>query len=106
MIDTPKERSNSRNRPSCSITWAFPLLTLGLLVGVALAMHGREAFVTFWNPKLISIVGLWVVFAILLYLRYAAHAPGRQVAVWTIVAFGLMVFSLTSPVHPLVGGTP
>jgi hypothetical protein len=43
------------------------------------------------------------VFAILLYLRYRVHARGRQVALLTIVAFGLMLFSLIA-VHPFAGG--
>ena len=90
-----------------ALTWAFPLLTLGLLVGLVLAIHNDETLVSWSNPKLLSVVSLWVVFAILLYLRYGVRAPGRQVAVWTIVAFGLMVLSLASPVHPfLPGGMP
>lgn len=96
------ERLEIMNRRA--LVWAFPLLTLGLLVGVALALHNSEPLVAWHNPKLISLAVLWIVFAILLYLRYAAHARGRRVAVWTIIAFGLLVLSLASPVHPFVSG--
>jgi ABC-type transport system involved in cytochrome c biogenesis permease subunit len=96
------ERLETMNRRA--VTWAFPLLTLGLIVGVALALHHNEPWVGWHNTKLVSVGVLWVVFAILLYLRYAAHARGRRVAVWTIVAFGLLVVSLASPVHPFVSG--
>jgi ABC-type uncharacterized transport system permease subunit len=99
------ERLETMNRRALIL--AFPLLTIGLLVGLVLAVHNDETFVSWGNPKLWSILGLWVVFGILLYLRYGARAPGRQTAFWTIVAFGLLVLSLASPVHPfLPGGTP
>jgi ABC-type uncharacterized transport system permease subunit len=58
------------------------------------------------NWKVISTIALWVVFAILLYLRYGIRAGGRQVALLTIVAFALMLAALVA-VHPfLPGGEP
>ena len=51
---------------------------------------------TWESLKIFSTVALWVVFAILVYLRYARNAGGRQLALWTIVAFGLLLFSLAS----------
>jgi ABC-type transport system involved in cytochrome c biogenesis permease subunit len=98
------ERLETMNRRA--LTLAFPLLTVGLIVGLALGLS-REGELYLENLKLVSVSGLWLVFAILLYLRYAVHARGRRVAIWTIVAFGLMVVSLASPVHPFVaGGAP
>jgi ABC-type transport system involved in cytochrome c biogenesis permease subunit len=99
------ERLEDMNRRA--LTWAFPLLTAGLIVGVALGLHHYEPLVNWDNLKLVSLAGLWLVFAILLYLRYATHARGRRVAIWTIVAFGLLLLSLASPIHPFVaGGAP
>jgi ABC-type transport system involved in cytochrome c biogenesis permease subunit len=97
------ERLEEMNRRA--ILWAFPLLTAGLLVGIVLQLHG--ALLVSWNsPKIIVTAGLWVVFAILLYLRYGVHARGRQVAFLTIVAFALLLVALVS-VHPFVeGGGP
>jgi ABC-type uncharacterized transport system permease subunit len=98
------ERLETMNRRA--LTLAFPLLTVGLIVGLALGFN-REGELYWQNLKLVSVSGLWLVFAILLYLRYAVHARGRRVAIWTIVAFGLLVLSLASPVHPFVtGGAP
>ncbi len=99
------ERLEMMNRRA--ITWSFPLLTLGLVVALWLAAQGYPGFVSLGNWKLLTLVVLWIVFAGLLYLLYMAHASGRSVALWTIVAFALMVLSLTSSVHPLVigGGT-
>jgi ABC-type transport system involved in cytochrome c biogenesis permease subunit len=103
------ERLEMMNRRA--VTWAFPLLTVGLLIALILGFHygesdnGGAGFA--FNLKFLTVAGLWLVFAILLYLRYAAHLRGRPFAVWTIIAFGLMVISLASPVHPFVtGGAP
>jgi ABC-type transport system involved in cytochrome c biogenesis permease subunit len=86
---------------------AFPLLTAGILVGVALLLQSREALSGWGDPKILSAAALWLVFAILVYLRYAAGARGRQVAVLTILAFALLVLSLASPVHSFgAGGSP
>ncbi len=99
------ERLEAMNRRA--ILWAFPFLTAGLIVGVALQVH-RGDFGEGWDsPKILSGLGLWVVFAILLYLRYAARARGRQMALLTVAAFALLLFTLASPVHPFVsGGAP
>jgi ABC-type transport system involved in cytochrome c biogenesis permease subunit len=96
------ERLETMNQRALML--AFPLLTLGLIVGVALILHSGELQIQWGNLKLVSLAALWLVFAILVYLRYAVHARGRRVAVWTIIAFGLLVISLSAPVHPFVAG--
>jgi ABC-type transport system involved in cytochrome c biogenesis permease subunit len=87
-----------------AVVLSFPLLTAGLLAGIALFVQNGEPVTSWQSPKILSALALWLVFAILLYLRYGAGARGRQVAVLTIVAFVLLVFSLASPVHPFLGG--
>jgi ABC-type transport system involved in cytochrome c biogenesis permease subunit len=96
------ERLEAMNRRA--IILAFPLLTAGLLVGIGLMLHGGEPLGDWSSPKVLSALGLWLVFAILLYLRYGFHARGRQVALLTIVAFALLLVTLAAPVHPFVGG--
>jgi ABC-type uncharacterized transport system permease subunit len=86
-----------------AIIVSFPLLTAGILTGTALLLHSGEPITDWSSPKILYAIALWLVFAILLYLRYGARARGRQVAVLTIVAFVLLVLSLAS-VHPFVGG--
>ena len=100
------ERIEEMNRRA--ILWAFPLLTAGLLVGIALQLQSGILFSEWSSPKIMSSIGLWLVFAILLYLRYGVHARGRQVAILTVVAFAVLLFALASPVHPYVvhGGGP
>ncbi len=100
------ERLEAMNRKA--ILSAFPLLTAGLLVGVLLQWHQGQFMAGWESPKIISALGLWLVFAILLYLRYGAHARGRQVALLTMLAFAIMIWSILAPVHPVVmpGGGP
>jgi ABC-type transport system involved in cytochrome c biogenesis permease subunit len=98
------ERLEAMNRRALAL--AFPLLTAGLLVGLGLMRHG-QALHDLSSPKVLGTLGLWVVFAILLYVRYAFHARGRQVALLTILAFVLLVVTLAAPIHSFVpGGMP
>ncbi|MBI1831860.1 MAG: cytochrome c biogenesis protein CcsA [Planctomycetes bacterium] len=77
-----------------AILWAFPLLTAGLLAGLALQAN---LGIDWLSVRILSVVGLWIVFAILLYLRYWVHVRSRQVALWTIFAFVILVLALVSP---------
>lgn len=88
------ERFNRR-----AITLAFPLLTLGLLLGLALVLYGKtsdasEIALQFNDPKVLSAAGMWLIFAILLHARYQPELRGRRVAYLTIVAFGFLLFTL------------
>lgn len=94
------ERLEAMNRRA--VTLAFPLLTVGLLVGVVLLTR-REAAPADWLPKVVSTTMLWLVFGVLLYLRYGAGLPGRRLAGLTIAAFALLLVALAAA-HPAVGG--
>lgn len=95
------ERIEAMNKRA--ILWSFPLLTAGLIVGIALQIHRGDNWEGFSSPKVLSTLGLWIVFAILLYLRYAVHARGRQLALGTMVAFALLVIALVFA-HPFADG--
>jgi ABC-type uncharacterized transport system permease subunit len=89
------ERLELMNRRA--ILAAFPLLTGGLLVGIVLQF---TAGVQDWfSLRILSVVCLWLVFAILLYLRYFVHVRGRQLALWTMFAFAILVIALISAPH-------
>ncbi|HWY87777.1 MAG TPA: cytochrome c biogenesis protein CcsA [Gemmataceae bacterium] len=96
------ERLEAMNRKA--ILWAFPLLTAGLIAGALLQWHQGQFLVGWDSPKIASALGLWIVFAILLYLRYGAHARGRQTAMLTLLAFAILICALLSPVHPFMRG--
>jgi ABC-type transport system involved in cytochrome c biogenesis permease subunit len=90
------------NRRALNI--AFPLLTVGLLLGILLR-QGHSLGDDWLSLKVLSTAGLWVVFLVLLYLRYGAHVPPRRLALLSIAAFALMIVALGTA-HPFaVGGT-
>lgn len=101
------ERLEGMNRRA--VNAAFPMLTVGLLLGAVLLKQYHEPAENWLSVKVLGTVGLWGVFALLTYLRYATHVPGRRLAVVTVAAFAIMVVVLASA-HPFVqaaaGGSP
>jgi ABC-type transport system involved in cytochrome c biogenesis permease subunit len=93
------EQSERINRGA--ITIAFPLLTFGLLIGVVLSLaaqgKGNAAALAHplqWtDPKVLSALAMWLVFAVLLHARFRPSMRGRGVVVLTIVAFAFLVFT-------------
>jgi ABC-type transport system involved in cytochrome c biogenesis permease subunit len=93
------EQSERINRGA--ITIAFPLLTFGLLIGMILSLAARgegdspaTAHVLRWtDPKVLSALVMWLVFAILLHARFRPAMRGRSMMVLTIVAFTFLVFA-------------
>jgi ABC-type uncharacterized transport system permease subunit len=93
------ERLTDMNRRA--ITGAFPLLTAGLLLGIVLLAQQDSPV---WTAlKVSSTIGLWLAFALLLYMRYAANVSNRRLAILTIAAFGLLLVTLAAS-HTAVGG--
>ena len=84
------ERLELMNRRA--VLASFPLLTAGLLIGVALQFSGGLS--DWMSLRVLSVICLWLVFAILLYLRYRIHVRGRQLALWTMLAFAILVVAL------------
>jgi ABC-type transport system involved in cytochrome c biogenesis permease subunit len=96
------ERLEAMNRRA--LNWAFPLLTAGLLVGTLLLPHGPSFSDNWLSLKVLSTAGLWLVFLVLLYMRYGAHVPARRLATLSIVSFALLLVALVAS-HPFaVGG--
>ena len=79
------EQSERINRGA--ITIAFPLLTFGLLIGIILSMVPRTpangatiAHTLQWtDPKVLSALLMWLVFAILLHARFRPAMRGKSV---------------------------
>src|SRR5262245_45559031 len=93
------ERLAAMNRRA--ITWAFPLLTAGVLVGVVRMAQFDGPSLGWRSPRVLGTIGLWLVFLILIYLRYFAQTSNRRLAVLTIAVFGLMLATLATA-HPVV----
>jgi ABC-type uncharacterized transport system permease subunit len=95
------ERLETMNRRALNA--AFPLLSAGLLVGALIAPHDRGASDNWLSLKVVSTAGLWVLFLVLLYLRYGAHVAGRRLAALSVLAFALLVVALGTA-HPFADG--
>jgi ABC-type transport system involved in cytochrome c biogenesis permease subunit len=88
------EQSERLNR--AAITLAFPLLTFGLLIGIALTLARPQTggIVLKWtDPKILSAGAMWLVFAVLLHARFRPAMRGRRVMWLTAVAFAFLVFT-------------
>jgi ABC-type transport system involved in cytochrome c biogenesis permease subunit len=97
------EQSERINRGA--ITVAFPLLTFGLLIGLILGIAARPAAgpvgsgpgpgsaLSWTDPKVISALVMWGVFAVLLHARFRPAMRGRSMMFLTIVAFAFLVFT-------------
>ncbi len=96
------ERLEAMNRHAINL--AFPLLTAGVAVGAALMAQAGYFSHGLLDPRVLGAVVLWLVFALLLYLRYGVHVQGRRLAVLTIVAFALMLLTLAAPTHDFAPG--
>lgn len=96
------ERLGTMNRRALNV--AFPMLTAGLLVGTLLLQHTHALGQNWLSVKVLSTAGLWLVFLVLLYLRYAVHVPARRLALFSVAAFALLLVALVAS-HPFaVGG--
>jgi hypothetical protein len=95
------ERLAEMNRRA--ITWAFPMLTAGLLVGVILMAQHDGPSLGWTAPRILGTVGLWLAFLLLLSLRYFANSSNRRLAVMTIAAFAVLLVTLVTA-HPVVTG--
>jgi len=69
---------------------AFPLLSVGLLVGVAL-MFVTPIELAWYDPKVIATALLWLTVGVLVWLRHGAGIRGRRVAWGALLAFVLML---------------
>jgi len=95
------EQSERVNRGA--ITLAFPLLTFGLVIGVILGVlthrqHGGPIMVTtaplsWTDPKVVSMIITWGVFAVLLHARFRPAMRGRSMMMLSIIAFAFLVFT-------------
>lgn len=88
------EQSERLNRGAIIV--AFPLLSLGFLIGVALNLATRREGVpalSWTDPKVLSGLGLWAVFAALLNARFRPAMRGRRVMILSVLAFAFLIFT-------------
>jgi ABC-type uncharacterized transport system permease subunit len=85
-----------------AIILAFPFLTAGLIVGMFLMI---DLPFSWFDPRVVASTLLWLVFVLLLCLRYGFHLRGRSQAMLTILAFALLLVTMAWP-HFGPGGGP
>jgi len=89
------EQSERLNRGGVAV--AFPTLTIGLVIGVILgwAMRANDRATISWtDPKVLSGLAMWLVFAVLAHAQFRWAMRGRRVMILSIVAFGFLIFAL------------
>jgi len=88
-----------------AINWTFPILSVGILLGVVLLFRPGEQPAGWADPRVLATFVLWVVFALLLYLRWRDQLAGRPTAYLTMLTFGLMLvcLSLAHPAGAMLG---
>jgi ABC-type transport system involved in cytochrome c biogenesis permease subunit len=103
------ENSERWNRGA--ITLAFPLLSIGLAIGMGLILAharrgGRE--LPWTDPKVLFTGVLWLFFALLLHARYRPEMRGRSVMILTILATAFLAFTWVGVdmLFPTVHGAP
>jgi cytochrome c-type biogenesis protein CcsB len=68
------------------LLWGFPLLTLGVIAG---SIWARTVWGSHWqwDPKQIWTLAAWLLYAVLLHQRLALGWKGRRVALFSLLAF-------------------
>ena len=88
----PSLRDMDRINHVC-LLWGFPILTLGVLAG---SMWARTVWGSHWqwDPKQIWALLAWIFYAVLLHQRLAIGWKGRKAALYSVVAFVVLLVSL------------
>ncbi len=73
----------------------FPVLTLAIIIGYLWAKEARGVYWN-WNPREVSALVLWFLYAIILHVRLSSRLRGRKVALLSMLAFLVIVFTLFS----------
>lgn len=98
------ERLEAMNQHAIGL--AFPLLTAGILLSLVRMLRGDPGAPAWSDRRIVTTVMLWLLFGTVLGLRLVAHLRGRRFAIFTIVAFFLLLLSLAVSHQESQGGTP
>lgn len=81
-----------RINAACSL-FAFPFYTIGIIAGLLWAnpLFGSNLAM---DPKILTTLVIWVLFAILFHNRLAKNWKGRKPAIFIVLIFSLSLFSI------------
>jgi ABC-type uncharacterized transport system permease subunit len=74
--------------------FGFILLTAAITVGVIWLPRAMENF-SYFDPKLIGTIAIWVLYAVGLTAKTLAGWHGRRMVVLSMFGFGIAIFSMT-----------
>ena len=81
-----------------TITFGFPLLTIGLVAGTVWAKTSNIlGLLWYLDPKVLLGSLTWLIYAAILHLRLGASFHGTKVAVVTIVGFAIVLLTFIGP---------
>lgn len=72
------------------LLWGFPLLTLGMITGAVWA-HTVWGSHWQWDPKQVWTLAAWLLYALLLHQRLALGWKGRTAALFSVLAFTVLL---------------
>ena len=78
-----------------SIGLGFPILTLAIISGM---LWAKDIWGSYWNWHLreVSSLVLWLLYAVILHVRLSSKLRGRKVALLSLLAFFVIIFTLFS----------
>ncbi len=80
-----------------SVVIAFPLLTVGVLIGAGMLFGDASRLAGWTDPRVLGTVVLWADFAVLFWVRYAFRPSGKTLSLLVIVAFVLLILCAALP---------
>jgi len=78
-----------------SISLGFPVLTLAIISGF---LRSKDIYGFYWgrNPRVIYSLVLWFIYALILHVRLSSKLRGKKVAILSMLAFLIIIFTLFS----------
>jgi ABC-type uncharacterized transport system permease subunit len=73
------------------LLFGFPCMTVGLVIGSVLVQETPLGAAYFLDPKVIASFGMWVVYVLLIFLRYTSGLRGRKAAYLSGAVFVVML---------------
>jgi len=83
------ESLNSR-----AVTLGFPLLTIGLWLGMVQVWHEPDVFAWLSDAKVVSAFVIWLIYAAMLHLQHLPRFRGTRSALMSVLSFGGLLLTL------------
>jgi cytochrome c-type biogenesis protein CcsB len=75
------------------IVFAFPVMTLGVMLGARWAHKAWEGHTWGWDPKVIGTLITWIIYLVYLHMRLIVGWRGRKAVYLSMAGFGAVLFT-------------